>query len=212
MSRSELGQGLGRCLVSSEAWRYFAEFYRRRMPRLLLYGCVAALQTILVVPVLMLLKTAFDEAIPQQNVQLLVVIGAAVLSIRWVQVAVNLGLRVGILKVIKDATLALREDILGRLYSFSREHYTLLDVNTTHARIIQDTERLDAVCNNVASKLLPAVFTSVPLLVVLCVMSWRLLLVASHDSEVVAHSRSTYEIRDGTLHKVSSPSAQSATG
>ena len=170
---------LGTSVVDREVWAYFMGFYRRRLHRLLAYGGVAAVQATLVVPILYLVRVAFDRAIPQSNVPLLAAIGAGVLGARLANSGMSLWLRKANLKLIKDATLELREDLLVRLYSFSRTLYTQLDRNTTHARLVQDTERLDAASNEVASRLLPSLFTSIPLLSLLAVMNWRLLLVMS---------------------------------
>ncbi len=164
-------------MLQKEAWTYIAGFYRRRLLRLFGYGLVAAGQALLVVPVLVLVRSAFDRAIPAGDVRLLVLIGVGVLALRLAHSGISLLLRAAHLRLIKDAILELREDLVVRLFTFSRSLYTQLDRNTTHARIVQDTERLDAVSNDLVSRLLPSAFTSLPLLVLLAVLNWRLLLV-----------------------------------
>jgi len=110
-------------------------------------------------------------------VSLLVWMGLGILAIRLTSSAISLWLRAGHIRVIKDAVQRLREDLLTRLYVVSRWHYTRADRNTTHAQIVQDTERLDNMSNHVVSTLLPALCTTLALLVVLACLNWVLLLV-----------------------------------
>jgi ATP-binding cassette, subfamily B, bacterial len=164
-------------LLDPDAWRSFGSCYRGKLGVLLFYAAVATAQSLLVLPVLLLIRRAFDEVIPQRRVSQLVLIGAGILAIRLANSGVSLWLRAGHIKVIKDAVQRLREDLLTRLYVFSRAWHTRLDWKTTHAQIVQDTERLDNMSNQVVAILLPAVFTTLALLVLLAFLNWALLLV-----------------------------------
>ena len=108
---------------------------------------------------------------------MLVLVGCGIFALRLVNSAVSLWLRLAHLRITKEAVLQLREDLLLRLYVFSRSLYTTLDRNTMHAQIIQDSERLDVLSNQVVSKIMPAVFTGLVLLLVLAYLNWFLLLV-----------------------------------
>lgn len=171
------GREPARALLDAEAWRFFASCFRGKLKILLGYAAVATAQSLLVLPVLFLIRHAFDVVIPRRNVSLLVLMGLGILAIRIANSGISLWLRAGHIRVIKDAVQRLREDLLTRLYVVSRWHYTRADRNTTHAQIVQDTERLDNMSNQVVSTLLPAVFTTLALLVVLAFLNWALLLV-----------------------------------
>jgi len=166
-----------RALLDRAAWRYFGSCYRGKLRVLLFYAAVATGQSLLVLPVLLLIRRAFDVVIPQRQVSSLILIGVAILAIRLANSAVSLWLRAAHVKVIKEAVRRLREDLLTRLYLFSRAWHTRLDWKTTHAQIVQDTERLDNMSNHVVATLLPALFTTLALLVLLAFLNWVLLLV-----------------------------------
>jgi len=50
-----------------EAWRYFERCSPGKLGRLLLYGLVAAAQSLLLLPVLLLVRYAVDTAIPERK-------------------------------------------------------------------------------------------------------------------------------------------------
>jgi len=160
--------------LDRETRDYLAGFYRPRAGGLLICGAVAAAQALLVLPVLALVRMAFDRAIPKGNLRLLLLIGVGILLLRLASIGISLALRAAHLKLLKRAIMEMREDLLGRLFTFSRSLYTQLDRSTAHARIVQDTERLDNVSYQLASRFLPALFTAVPLIGVLAFLNWRL--------------------------------------
>ncbi len=166
-----------RSLIDVEAWRTFERSAPGLARRLLLLGAVAAAQSLLLLPVVLLIRHAVDVAMPAGNIGLLVGIGAAIFGIRFLNGGISLWLRVAHVRVIKAAILRLREDLLARLYRLSRAAYGRLDWNTTHARIVVDTDRLDNMSHAMVSRMLPALFSAVALLAVLAYLDLRLLLV-----------------------------------
>jgi len=164
-------------LLDLAAWRYFSSYYRDEYPRLALFAVVAAAQAVLVLPVLMLVRRIFDVALPKGHVSQILLIGSGIFLLRSLSGAIALWMRAKQIETFKSAIGRMREDLLARLYTFSRRFYTRLDRNTTHARIVQDTERLDDVSNALMSRLLPALLTSLALIVLLLFLNWFLLLV-----------------------------------
>jgi ATP-binding cassette, subfamily B, bacterial len=164
-------------LLDAAAWHYFASYYREQYPSLFLFAIVAATQAILVLPVLMLVRRIFDVALPGRHVAQIVLIGAGIFLLRTLNAAITLWIRAKQIKTFKSAISRMREDLLFRLYTFSRRFYTRLDRNTTHTRIVQDTERLDDVSNALMSRVLPALLTSFALVIVLLFLNWFLLLI-----------------------------------
>ena len=164
-------------LLDPAAWRYFGSYYRDERLLLSVFGIAAAAQAILVLPVLMLVRRIFDVALPAQHVTQIVLIGIGLFLLRSLNNAIGLWMRAKQIKTFKSAISRMRVDLLTRLYTFSRRFYTRLDRNTIHARIVQDTERLDDVSSALMSRLLPALLTSFALIIVLLFLNWFLLLV-----------------------------------
>jgi ABC-type multidrug transport system fused ATPase/permease subunit len=163
-------------LLDLEAWRYFESRSPGKLGVLMFYGGVAAAQSLLLLPVLLLIRYAVDTVIPHRQIGLLVQIGAAIFALRALGSLIALWLRAAHVRVLKEATLRLREDLLGRLFRLSRAAYARLDRDTTHARIVLDTERLDEMSHALVARLLPAFFSATVLVVLLAFLNARLLL------------------------------------
>lgn len=164
-------------LFDHDAWRHFSHYLQGRVPALLLNSSIAAAQSLLVLPVLYLIRYTFDEAIPAGDAGLLIAIGAGIILIRAVESGIALGLRFANLKIIKGAVRDMRHDIVARLYDLSRDFHSRSDRNQLHARVVIDTERVDTMCDALISRLMPACFTSLALVLVLLFLNWILLLV-----------------------------------
>ncbi|MDH4230860.1 MAG: ABC transporter ATP-binding protein/permease [Nitrospirota bacterium] len=172
-----MNQESSRSFFDPAAWRYFIEFYRGQHKRLALSAVISAAQSLFIVPTLLLVRYVFDVAIPQQNIRLLVLIGIGIFVFRLINSAVSLWIRSRNISTIKTAIFNLREDLLNRIYRFSRAAHTRLDQKTTHARIVQDTERLSNMSDALISRLIPSLFTSLALCVILLFLNWFLFLI-----------------------------------
>jgi ATP-binding cassette, subfamily B, bacterial len=163
-------------LFDRDAWRYFYSYFRPQRARLLVYAVVASAQSLLVLPVLILIRYAFDRAIPRAQIALLLWIGLAIVATRAVNSAIGLYMRALILRMTKGAIGQMRIDIVRRLYWLSREFYAGADTGTIHAWIVQDSERVDDMSNSLLSVMLPAVFAGAALILVLIFLNWRLVI------------------------------------
>ncbi len=168
--------GPSKSLFNANAWRYFSRFYRRWLGRLTWLSMVAALQALLVLPVLYLIRQAFDSAIPNQNIVMLAVIGGGIFMIRLAGTGIALYLCSAYLKILKSAITEVRETLLRKLYSLPRSFYTEMDRDQIHTRLVQDTERIDNMSNALFSTVWPALLTSAVLVAVLLALSPILLL------------------------------------
>jgi ABC-type multidrug transport system fused ATPase/permease subunit len=166
-------------LFDRAALRLFMGYYRRRVARLLVFTAGAALQSMLVLPVLVLIQYAFDQAIPGADVASLVRVGAAIILIRITGTLLSLALRSQVLHTIKGAVTELRRDLVSRLYRLSHRYYASADLALLHTRIVQDSERVDLLSNTLFSGVVPALAASLVLFVVLVVLSWKLVLVGA---------------------------------
>jgi len=154
------------------AWRYLHP-YRKRLA---FHALGASIQSLLVLPVLALVRRAFDVSIPAGDVQGLILIGAAIFLLRGVASLVSLGLRSHVLWIVKGAITTLRLDVVGALLTRSRRDLDAIDPADTQTRLVQDTERSDRVLNTVLSSVLPAFITFAALTIVLLVLEWRLVI------------------------------------
>ncbi|MFA5205704.1 MAG: ABC transporter ATP-binding protein [Lentisphaeria bacterium] len=166
-----------KAIFDSAAWRYFTGFFRQQSLRVVLSSLGAAAQSLLVLPILYLVRYLFDVAIPQNDIRLIVWAGAGIFGFRVVNSALSLWLRGVNITIINTAIFKLREDLLHKLYSFSRAFHTQADQKVIQARIVQDSERLGTMSNTLLSRIFPALLTSVSLCLILLVLNWVLVLV-----------------------------------
>lgn len=164
-------------LFDPTAWRYFIHFFRGQYRKLALTASISVVQSLVVVPTLLLVRYVFDKAIPQKNIHLLVIIGIGIFVFRLISSGISLWIRSVNIGVIKTAIFDLREHLLRRIYALSRTVHTQLDQKTTHARIVQDTERLSNMSDALISRLLPSLFASAAICIILLFLNWFLFLI-----------------------------------
>ena len=163
-------------MFDKAAWNYFAEFYTGRWLRLASLTLAATLLSLLVLPTLILVKRVFDVAIPTGNVKLLLGYGLAILLIRVSSTVLALFLRRAHLRMIESIVSSIRESLLRKLFTFSRQTYTEMDREQTHTRIVQDTHRIFEMSNVLLATVVPSVLTSTVLLLVLALLNPYLML------------------------------------
>ncbi len=166
-------------LFDGSAWRYFYTYCRDKRSRLAFYIVVTSIQSMLVLPVLYLVRYTFDSAIPRGNVRMLFVFGAGILAVRLANSLVSLRMRAFVLRINTDVVHAMRRDLVVKLYDLSHDFHTRMNKDAIHTQIVQDTSRVDVMGNALLSNILPALVTSGALLVVLCALNWRLVLAAA---------------------------------
>jgi ATP-binding cassette subfamily B protein len=163
--------------IDIEAWRYFAGFYRGKFPIIVISSVASCIQAILILPFILLIRFAFDVTIPQNNTNELIRIGFAIFGLNLLSAGISIWVKHINIKVIHAAIFKLREDLVLRLYTFSRNFYTNEDLKLIHARIVQDTERLSNLSNALISQFIPALFLSFTLSIVLLLLNWFLFIV-----------------------------------
>src|SRR5687768_16172921 len=135
--------------------RFAYPYYSRRAGRLAFSAVATALQSLLFIPALLLVRRAFDTAIPSGDVAGLIWIGAGIVGIRVATSGLSLLLRAYMLRTTRGAVADLRGDLMARLYSLSRRYFTRADYANLHTRIVQDTQRIEAISQKVFSVALP---------------------------------------------------------
>lgn len=159
------------------AWRYYLSRYRPHVAGLALAVFLALAQSLLALPVVVLIRRVFDTAIPSRQLNALVWIGLAIFGLTIAGGLATLAVRYLTLKITKLVIRDIRGALLDHLYLLSRSFYGGADRGGLHAGIVQDTERLDMMSNALVAQVLPAALAGAALCAVLAYLNWVLFLV-----------------------------------
>jgi ABC-type multidrug transport system fused ATPase/permease subunit len=159
------------------AWRHYSQFYRGSYGRLLFCVILSAGQSLLVVPIALLVRYVFDTAIPAKDLNVFILIGCEILALNVLDTAIVVWLRHMMLTITKIAIRRMRTELLARFYTLPRTFYDQSDHSQLHSNLVQDTERVDTLTNVLVIQILPALITGTALCVVLLFMNWLLFLV-----------------------------------
>src|SRR4051812_18985224 len=141
--------------MSLAAWRDYARLLGGNRKLLALSIATAVAQSLMLVPIGLLVRRAFDQSIPNDDTTELVLIGVAILGLYFASAALGLWARHQVLRVTKRAISRLRQELIAKLLSLPRAWFDAREAGTLHATVVQDSERLDAMGNAVAAQLLP---------------------------------------------------------
>lgn len=162
---------------SREAWKYYIRLFRDQYSKLLASSLGSSFQALLIVPVILLIKFAFDKIIPEKDIRLLILAGTAIFLLRSASSLLSVWLRNIHLKIINKSVFLLRKDLLSKLYGFSRNFYTSNDIKILHTQLVIDTERLSGMSNVIVSRLVPSLIISIALVILLFLLNWKLMLI-----------------------------------
>jgi ABC-type multidrug transport system fused ATPase/permease subunit len=163
--------------MNLSSWRFYLKFYRGRYSRLALSILLSAGQSLLVVPIALLIRTIFDSILPQADIHRLIWVGGVIFLLSILNEVATLWPRYLSLNTTKLVIRDLRDELLSRCYQYSRSHYHTADLGKLHAVIVQDTERLDMMTNAIVALFLPALINTTALSCVLLYLSPTLFLV-----------------------------------
>ena len=166
-----------RQLLEPSGWRFLFRYFRPHRARITLFCLVSVLNSALALPILYLIKYGFDHAIPDRDVAVLIATGAAILACRALNGAIIVGLRRSIVNLIKRVLRDIRMDLIAKLYTLPRDLQGEQDIARYHNRIVQDSERVDTLCNVIFSSVLPALSTAAALACCLFYLQWKLVLI-----------------------------------
>jgi len=164
-------------ITNIPAWQYYIKYYQDAYRLLFLSIIVSIGQSLLVVPLALLVGYAIDEVIPARDFYLLALIGGVLFLLHILNTSAALWTRYITLKATHSAISRFRNALLEKCYTVSRSYYTEADQKKWHTSIVLDTERLNNISSDFVSRVLPAIFISVVLCVVLLFLNWFLFLV-----------------------------------
>ena len=162
--------------MKQTTWLHYVKLYRQFYLMLVICALASAGQSFILLPTILLIRRAFDEAIPAKNLYLLVIIGTSIFLANVASEAIIVITRNRILGITKLVTQRLRHDLLHRIYTLPRSYYAEAEAGRLHSSIVQDTERLDVASSAFVSLLLPALFASFVLMSILLFLNWSLFL------------------------------------
>ena len=163
--------------LNTSMWRHYGKFYRGSYGRLLLTFALSIVQFLLLFPIIYLVRYSFDKILPAKDFRLLLWAGAAILILNLANAGANLWMRYLALKVIKQAIRDYRDELLNRVFAFSRTYYGEVDAARMHSLIVQDTERVDVMSNALLSQIIPALVIGAGVGVMLAYLNWFLFLI-----------------------------------
>jgi ATP-binding cassette subfamily B protein len=180
----------------------FLRYHRPQITRLAFLALLTAAQSLLLIPVLLLVRFAFDTAIPQRAIDLLLLTGLAIIGIRAVGTGVALVVRRLGVAIIKRIISRWREDLLTTLYARPREFLSRSDLDRLQTRVVQESERADGLSHMLFLTLMPTSLSAVTLLLLLAWLDWQLTLAALVCAPVLLFA--SQRTSDAIKHRVNS--------
>ncbi len=174
MNRQKKLKLLKRSYFSKPAWKYYYQFLKANQYKLIATSLGFIAVSYLVVPTMWLVKYVFDVAIPEKKVDTFIWVGLAILTLRIINSSLTLFLRKVNIEHVSSSIFELRKALLTNFFSFSRSFYSREDLGALHSRIVQDTERIAQMSNNIIAMLIPSVVTGFGLCAILIYLNWYL--------------------------------------
>lgn len=157
--------------MSRAAWRDYARLLRGNGRLLALSVATAVAQSLMLVPIGLLVGRAFDQSIPNDDMTELVLIGVAIVGLYFASAALGLWARHTVLLVTKAAITNLRQQLVAKLLSLPRAWFDEREAGKLHSTVVQDSERLDRMGNAAAAQVLPGVVVCTALGITLLVLN-----------------------------------------
>ncbi len=181
-------------------WLLFARLFADSKHLLLVSLVLSLAQSLVLVPIALLVRHAFDVILPAGDRLELAWIAALMLALYLTSIALALLTRHTVLQATKAAVTKLRVRLFERLFSFPASYYDAHDVGTLHATITKDIERFDLMTYAVVAFILPpfviatalsaALVTVSPILFLVLALALPVMGVASHVMGGQVRSRS----------------------
>ena len=156
---------------SSSPLRAFIGLYRGSERRIAVSVAISIGQSLLLIPIAVLVRHIFDRLIPHGQSGAIVGTGALILALYLASAAIGVLTKRYVLRTTKDVIARLRGDVLERVYSFPRAYFDRTDLGTLHSMIVQETERLDLMSTVLVGNMLPAAVVSLALAITLIVIN-----------------------------------------
>jgi ABC-type multidrug transport system fused ATPase/permease subunit len=157
-------------------WRRYARRFRPHTATLSIAIAAALLQVAFALPLVLLVRRLFDKALPARDANALVSTALAIGGLYIAGTALALWTRRTTLDATKLVIAELRSEVFDKLQVLPRSWHDRADRGRLHARLVQDTERVDVMSNALVAQLLPSAASAAALFAALCLLSARLAL------------------------------------
>ncbi|MGD8813688.1 MAG: ABC transporter ATP-binding protein [Anaerolineales bacterium] len=159
------------------SWKSYLDHYQPFRNTLVISVAFSVVRSLFVVPIALLVRYIFDNAIPTGEITSLWMGGSAILLLHIANSGVTLWIQYVAVRAVKSVTYQLRIELIEKLYTLSRQYYSKGDGSTLHASIIQETSRLDFMGEVLITRLLPGLVGTVALSGLLIYLNARLFLI-----------------------------------
>lgn len=159
------------------AWRYYLRLYRGRYGYLVLAVVTAMGQSLMLLPLPLIIRFLIDQALPARNLKLVMLASGGIFATLVAYALFAFLTRNYGFKANSSAVCRLRGELLQQLFRFSRAHLTRTDHARMHANLVQDSERVVLMGSVLIEQFLPASLTCLALCGVLVWLDARMLAV-----------------------------------
>jgi ABC-type bacteriocin/lantibiotic exporter with double-glycine peptidase domain len=175
--------------------------YRSSWRRLLLGIGLAAIQTVFLLPMPLVMQRVIDDAIPNRRRGEIVLLAAALVVLTIVSALTTMCARRVSLGVTKRAARDLRRQVIGRLNGASRQFHVTADQSGLHELVVREIDRVDLMTSALIAQMLPSAVLVIGMLGVLVSIDWLLTAVtivvgalfAAANKLLVRHLDARYE-------------------
>jgi len=134
------------------------------------------LQSLVLIPIIFLVRICFDTFIPERALTSLVLVGALMTALYLVSGALLLWSRAATLDSTRRAISRMRLELVAKIQDLPRERLVSDEAAHLHSLIVHDTERVSMASAALVGQLLPSAVFSVALGLALLYMNWLLFL------------------------------------
>lgn len=149
-----------------------------RGKRLAIVGCaiISMIESVSLIPVPLLVRRAFDRAIPSGSAGQLVAIGCGLVALVATSYALTLYSRFATLRAVKHLIAEMRSDLIVRFCFASSSFQSSADPGEFHSLIVEDTQHVDVMLSALLSVCVPSLLLSAVFLAILTLLDWKLTL------------------------------------
>jgi len=161
---------------------------------------LAVAELAMVVPVPILIKSLFDDAIRNGNTSRIVRTVLVLAALRILTTVTGLVLRRISLDTTKLAISRMRTSLVEKIYAVPHSWLQTADRSSIHTTIVQETERVDVMSTALMALLIPSALTTIALAGILSWLSPRLFVIVAMSAPAlyVVHRLLARRLRDRT--------------
>ncbi len=163
--------------MSNPEGRPFRSRFRPYRARVLGASTLALVEAAFLIPIPILIGKSIDEAIPDRDTRLMVIIALVMAGSSVISVLARIWARAVDFSVTMRVSEGLRRDVYAKLIALPRSSYDETSTTDLHDRVVNDTLRVQTMASVLITTLLPTAVLTAGISIVLVYLNWRLALV-----------------------------------